>query len=178
MRAALLSLLAGLWWLALPVASDAAEPYRYPTKEPVLSVVWPEEWTVSVSDGPAQFVLCSPPEDSTYIISVMTLPTVGGKSDLGAMLTRITRTGAEGSGMTNVTVSNATEGRVGKGVRLFTKVTATGKHNDEDSAFTYYAFTLPGTGKSYAIGVAGLQAMIDAHKADFEAVVDSITPVR
>lgn len=178
MRAALLSLSAVFCWLALPFSANAADPYLYPKIEPALSVVWPEEWTVSVSDGPAAFVLCSPSEDSTYTISLMTLPTVGGKADLQAMLTRVTRTGAEGSGMTDVTVSPVTEGRLGASERMFTKVTATGKHNGEDSAFVYYAFSLPGTGKTYAIGVAGLQAMIGAHKTDFEAVVNSLQPVR
>ena len=93
------------------------------------------------------------------------------------MLGKITRAGAEGSGMTDVAVSEAVEGPVGKGPRVFTRVTASGKHNDEDSAFTYYAFTLPSTGRTYAVGTAGLQAMIDAHKAEFEAVARSIVVV-
>lgn len=172
-----LFLLAWLGGAGRPSSARAGE-YRYPKAAPVLSVTLPDGWSATEQDGPAQILLCSPPEDTTYIISVMSLPTVGGKSDLKDVLTRITRTGAEGSGMTEVTVSDATEGPIGAGPRVFTKVTASGKHNDEDSAFTYYAFSLPGTGKSYAVGTAGLQAMIDAHKAEFEAVARSIVPVK
>ena len=177
MRARFLSLLGWISLANLPLSARAGE-YRYPKATPVLSVTLPDGWNATEQDGPARLLLCSPPEDTTYIISVMSLPAVGGKTDLQDVLTKITRTGAEGSGMTEITVSGAAEGPVGAGPRVFTRVTASGKHNDEDSAFTYYAFSLPGTGKSYAVGTAGLQAMIDAHKAEFEAVARSIVPVK
>ena len=154
-----------------------AGDYRYPKLTPVLSVNLPEGWTVKEQEGPAQLLLCSPPDDPTYTISVLSLPTVGGKEDLQAILTKVTKAGATGSGMTDVAVTPAVEGPIGQGLRRFTKVTAAGKHDGEDSAYTYYAFTLPATGKSYAIGTAGLQAMIDAHKEEFAAVAESIKPV-
>ncbi len=144
----------------------------------MLKVTLPDGWNVQEQEGPAQLLLCTPPDDPTYTISVLSLPTVGGKEDLQAILTKITKAGAKGSGMTEVAISPSAEGPLGKGLRRFTKVTASGKHDGEDSAYTYYAFTLPATGKSYAIGTAGLQAMIDAHKAEFAAVADSIAPVR
>ena len=164
--------------LAFMAPSAKADAYRYPQETPVLQVTLPDGWSINEQNGPAKLLLCSPPQDSTYIISVMTLPTVGDKADLKEILTRIVRAGAQGSEMTEITVSNVTEGPVGRGSRTFTKITASGKHNDESSAFTYYAFTLPGTGRYYAVGTAGLQAMIDAHQADFEAVAQSIVPVR
>ena len=158
-------------------AARAGE-YRYPKLAPVLSLNLPDGWTVREQEGPAQLLLCSPPDDPTYTLSMLSLPTLGSKDDLQDILAKITRAGATGAGLTDIAVSAATEGPVGKGARRFTRITASGKHDGEDSAYTYYAFTLPGTGKSYAVGVAGLQAMIDAHKAEFEAVVDSITPVK
>lgn len=157
-------------------AARAGE-YRYPKLIPVLSLNLPEGWKVQEQEGPAQLLLCSPPGDPTYTISVLSLPTVGSKEDLQDILAKLTRAGATGAGLTDITVSAATEGPVGKGARRFTRITASGKHDGEDSAYTYYAFTLPATGKSYAVGAAGLQAMIDAHKADFAAVAESITPV-
>ena len=165
-------------WVSGWVPAVRAEDYRYPKLAPALSVSLPGGWTTEEREGPAQLLLCSPPGDATYTISVLSLPTVGGKDDLRDVLTKVTKAGATGAGMTDITVSAATEGPVGKGARQFTKVTASGKHDGEESAYTYYAFTLPGTGKSYAIGAAGLQAMIDAHGAEFAAVVDSIRPVR
>ncbi len=164
--------------LVLAAPSARAKEFRYPKAAPVLLVTLPDGWRVSEQDGPAQLLLCSPPDDNTYIISVMSLPTVGSKSDLKEILGRITRAGATGSGMTAITVSDATEGPLGAGSRVFTKVTASGKHDEEDSAYTYYAFPLPGTGRYYAVGAAGLQVMIDAHRAEFEAVARSIEPLR
>ena len=168
-------LLAG--WLAWQVPTCQAGEYRYPKLAPVLSVTLPDGWTVREQDGPAQLLLCSPPDDLTYTISLLSLPTVGGKEDLQAILTKITKAGATGAGMTDIALTPPLEGPVGKGVWQFTKITASGKHDGEDSAYTYYAFTLPATGKTYAVGTAGLQAMIDAHKAEFTAVAESITPV-
>ena len=155
-----------------------ADEFRYPKLAPVLGVTLPEGWSVTEQDGPARLLLCSPPDDPTYTISVMSLPTVGNKADLKAILTRITRAGAQGSGMAEITVSDATDGPIGSGPRVFTRVTASGKHNDEGCAYAFYAFSMPGTGKFYAVGVAGLQPMIDAHQAEFEVVALSIRPLR
>ena len=170
-----------LFCLAVALAGGRAAragEYRYPKLTPVLSLNLPDGWTVQEQEGPAQLLLCSPPDDSTYTISVLSLPTVGSREDLQNILGRITRAGATGAGLTDIAVSAASEGSVGKSTRRFTRITASGKHDGEDSAYTYYAFTLPGTGKSYAVGVAGLQAMIDAHKAEFTAVVESIAAVK
>ena len=166
--------------IALVVAGRAAAragEYRYPKLAPVLSLSLPEGWSVREQDGPAQLLLCTPPDDPTYTISVLSLPTVGGKEDLQEVLSRITKAGASGAGLTDIAVSAATEGPIGKSARRFTRVTASGNHDGEASAYTYYAFTLPGMGKSYAVGVAGLSAMIDAHQAEFAAVAESIAPV-
>ena len=153
------------------------EDYKYPKASPVLSVVVPEEWDAAEQTGPALLLLCTPPDESSYTVSLMTLPAVGDKADLERILGQITRAGAQGAGMTEVAVSKAIEETIGKSPRLFTKVTASGKHNDEPSAFTYYAFRLLSTGKTYAIGVAGAQAMIDAHRKDFEGIVKSLAPL-
>ena len=179
MRARLLHLLfVGVAVLVVTGGTAAwAGEYRYPKLTPVLSLNLPEGWSVREQDGPAQLLLCTPPDDPTYTISVLSLPTVGGKEDLQDVLSKITKAGATGAGLTDIAVSAATEGPIGKGARQFTKITASGKHDGEDSAYTYYAFTLPGTGKSYAVGVAGLSAMIDAHQAEFAAVAESIMPV-
>ena len=172
-----LAVLFGWGWSGGLVSACHAQEYRYPKLAPVLSVTLPDGWTVREQDGPAQLLLCSPPDDPTYTISLLSLPTIGGKEDLQAILTKITKAGATGSGMTDITLTPPLEGPVGKGARQFTRITASGKHDGEDSAYTYYAFTLPATGKTYAVGAAGLQAMIDAHKTEFTAVVESITPV-
>lgn len=164
--------------LQLASRISSAEVVRYPATEPVIQVTLPDAWMVTVQDGPAHLLLCSPPNDPTYTISVMTLPTVGGKEDLKAILTRIVRAGAEGAGMSNVTVSAAKEDHAGDNARAFTTVTASGKNNGEICAYTFHAFSMPGTGKCYAIGVAGLQTMIDAHKAEFAAAASSIQLVR
>lgn len=153
-----------------------AEDYKYPKAGPVLSVAVPEEWDATEQTGPALLLLCTPPGESSYTVSLLTLPTVGDKADLERLLGQITRAGAQGAGMAEVVVSRATEETIGKSPRLFTKVTASGKHNDEPSAFTYYAFRLPSTGRTYAVGVAGAQAMIDAHRRDFEEIVKSLAP--
>lgn len=164
--------------LVLPGLIARAEEYRYPKENPVLALAIPAEWDVEQQTGPALLLLCTPPDELSYTISLLTLPTVGNQEDTARVLTQIVNAGAKGAGLTDIVVSKPTEEAVGKGARLFTKVTATGKHNDEASAFTYYAFRLPSNGRSYAIGVAGAQAMIDAHRADFEAVVRSIGPVK
>ena len=161
----------------LPTVALAGE-YRYPKAAPVLSLTLPDDWTVREQDGPAQLLLCSPPDDPTYTISVLSVPTVGNDADLKSILSRITKAGATGSGMTDIAVSDLVKGPIGGGARQFSKVTASGKHDGEDSAYTFYAFTLPAIGKSYAVGVAGLQAMIDVHKAEFEAVAQSIVPIK
>ena len=176
------SLLRLLPWAAalfgLTVNPAQAKDYFYPKAAPVLKVTLPDDWTVTEQEGSAQLLLCSPPDDPTYTISLLSLPTVGGKEDLQAILTKITKAGATGAGLTDIAVTPGKEGPVGTGPRLFTKVTASGRHDGEDSAYTYYAFGLPATGRSYAVGTAGLQAMIDAHREEFEAVAASIKPLR
>ena len=162
---------------ALAPASLHAGDYKYPKAAPVLSLTLPADWEVVEQTGPAVLLLCTPPDEESYTVSVMTLPTVGNAEDLAATLGRITRVGAQGAGMTEVVVSKATEESIGGGPRRFTRVSATGKHNDEASAFTFYAFRLPSTGRTYAVGVAGAQAMIDAHRQDFEGIVRSLVPL-
>ena len=175
MGARLLAVFAGLLGLGTHVAT--AGDVLYPKLAPVLKLHLPDGWTVTEQDGPALLLLCTPPGDPTYTISVLSLPTVGGKEDLQAVLTKITRAGATGAGLTDIAITPATVGPIGQGARQFTRVTASGQHDGEPSAYTFYAFTLPATGKSYAVGTAGLQAMIDAHKAEFTAAAESITPV-
>ena len=160
----------------LPLSVLAGE-YHYPKAAPVLSLTLPDGWTVKEQEGPAQLLLCSPPDDPTYTVSALSLPTVGNEADLKSILGRITRAGATGSGMTDIVVSDLVRGPVGGGARQFSKVTASGKHDGEASAYTFYAFTVPATGKSYAVGVAGLQVMIDAHRPEFEAIIRSIVPL-
>lgn len=175
---ALRTLACALSLLALPGRAVRAEDYPYPKDAPVLTLSLPADWDVEQQTGPALLLLCTPPDELSYTLSVLTLPTVGNQEDLGRLLGQIVNAGAKGAGLTDITVSKPTEEAVGKGARLFTKVTAAGKHNEEPSAFTYYAFRLPGNGKSYAIGVAGAQAMIDAHRTAFEAAARSIAPVK
>ena len=165
------------WLVVLSVAR--ASDTLYPKDEPAFNVTLPDGWTVAERPGPAQLLLCSPGEgDASYIISLIRVPNVNSKADLGAILTRITQAGATGAGLTDVIVSPATEQTVGPGARVFTKVTATGKHDGADGAYTYYAFNLTAGGKYYAVGMAGLQVMIDAHKGVFEKVALSIRPMK
>ena len=138
----------------------------------------PEGWTITERPGPAQLLLCTPGSDASYIISLMRVPNVNNKEDLATMLTRITQAGASGAGLEDVAVSPATEVHIGPGARAFTKVTASGKHDGSGGAYTYYAFNLVAGGKYYAVGVTGMQAMIDAHKSEFEKVALSIRPLK
>ncbi len=165
------------WLAALPTAR--ANDYLYPKDEPVFNVSLPDGWTVTERPGPAQLLLCTPGEgDASYIISLIRVPNVNSKADLGTILAKITQAGADGAGLTDVTVSPATEQTVGPGARVFTKVTATGKHDGSNGVYTYYAFNLMAGGKYYAVGVAGLQVMVDAHRTEFEKVALSIRPMK
>ena len=130
--------------LAFQARSAFADDYRYPAGLPVMTITLPDGWPTNEQVGPAKMLLCSPPDDSTYTISVISLPTTGGDADLKNILTRITQAGAAGAGLTDIKVSEPKEVTVGKGTRVFTIVTASGKHDDGDGAFTYYAFRLPG----------------------------------
>ena len=94
------------------------------------------------------------------------------------ILGKVAQAGAAGAGLTDVTVSPATDETIGPGARVFTKVTASGKHDGTDGAYTYYAFNVVAGGKFYAVGAAGLQVMIDAHRAEFEKVALSIRPLK
>ncbi len=156
-----------------------ADDYLYPKEDPAFNVTLPAGWTITERPGPAQLLLCTPGEgDASYIISLIRVPNVNSKGDLGAILGKITQAGAAGAGLTDVTVSPATDETIGPGARVFTKVTATGKHDGTDGAYTYYAFNVVAGGKYYALGVAGLQVMIDAHRAEFEKVALSIRPLK
>lgn len=167
-------------WLLAVLPSARAGIYQYPKDDPAFSVSLPDGWTVTERPGPAQILLCTPAGggDANYIISLLRVPNVNNKADLAAVLARIGQAGAAGAGLEDVTVSPATETTVGPGARVFTKVTATGQHDGSTGAYTYYAFSLVPGGKYYALGVAGLQAMIDAHRRDFEAVALSIRPLK
>ncbi len=162
---------------ALPVAR--ADDYLYPKEDPAFDVTLPTGWTIKERPGAAQLLLCTPGEgDASYVISLIRVPNVNSRGDLGAILGKITQAGAAGAGLTDVTVSPATDETIGPGARVFTKVTATGKHDGSNGAYTYYAFSLVAGGKFYAVGMAGLQVMIDAHKAEFEKVALSIRPMK
>ena len=166
-------------WLAAALPSTRAGDYLYPKDEPAFNVTLPEGWTLTERPGPAQLLLCTPGAgDSSYIISLIRVPNVNNKEDLHATLARITQAGASGAGLTGVTASPATDTTIGPGARTFTKVTASGQHDGSVGAYTYYAFNVVPGGKFYAVGVAGLQVMIDAHKAEFEKVALSIRPVK
>lgn len=168
-----------LCWLAVALPAARASDALYPKDEPAFNVTLPDGWTITERPGPAQLLLCTPGEgDASYTISLIRVPNVNSKDDLGAILAKITRAGATGAGLSDVTVSPATEQTIGPGARIFTKVTATGKHDGTDGAYSYYAFSLVAGGKYYALGVAGLQVMIDAHKAEFEKVALSIRPMK
>ena len=168
-----------LCWLTTALSAARAGNYLYPKDEPAFNVNLPDGWTITERPGSAQLLLCTPGEgDSSYIISLIRVPNVGNKADVGSTLARITQAGASGAGLTDVTVSPATDTTIGPGARTFTKVTATGQHEGSVGAYTYYAFNVVAGGKFYAVGVAGLQVMIDAHKADFEKVALSIRPLK
>lgn len=170
--------LGALCWLILLSPSARAGDYQYPKDEPAFNVTLPEGWTIIERPGPAQILLCTPGGDDNYIISLIRVPNVNNKADLTTILTRITQAGALGAGLTGVTVSNPTDETIGPGARTFTKVTASGKHDGSDGAYTYYAFQLVPGGKYYAVGVAGLQVMIAARKAEFERVALSVRPLK
>ena len=174
-RTVLLGLLCNF---AAALPSARAGDYLYPKDDPAFNLTLPDGWTIAERPGPAQLLLCTPGSDASYIISVMRVPNVGSREDLATTLARITQTGASGAGLDAVTVAPAVEVHVGPGARVFTKVTASGKHEGSDGAYTYYAFNLVAGGKYYAVGVAGMQAMIDAHKAEFEKVALSIRPLK
>ena len=166
------------FWLAAVVPFARASDYLYPKDDPAFNVTLPEGWTVTERTGPAQLLLCTPGSDASYIISLIRVPDVRSKDDLSTTLARITQAGASGAGFEDVTVSPATEVHIGPGARVFTKVTASGKHDGSEGAYTYYAFSLIAGGKYYAVGAAGMQAMLDAHKAEFEKVALSIRPLK
>ena len=155
-----------------------AGDYQYPKDDPAFNVSLPDGWTVTERTGPAQILLCTPEGDANYIISLIRVPNVNTKSDLTTILSRITEAGATGAGLSDVTVSPATDTTIGPGARTFTKVTAAGKHDGTEGAYTYYAFNLVAGGKYYAVGVAGLQVMIDARRTEFEKVALSIRPLK
>ena len=167
-----------LCWFAAALPSARAGDYQYPKDEPALTVSLPDGWTITERPGPAQILLCTPPGDANYIISLIRVPNVNTRSDLTTVLARITEAGATGAGLSDVTVSPATDTTVGPGARTFTKVTAAGKHDGTEGAYTYYAFNLIAGGKFYAVGVAGLQVMIDAHRTEFEKVALSIRSLK
>ena len=167
-----------LCWLAVMPSVARAGSYAYPKDDPAFNVTLPDGWTLTERPGPAQILLCTPEGDANYIISLIRVPNVNNKTDLTTVLARITEAGATGAGLDGVTVSPATETTIGPGARTFTKVTATGKHDGSDGAYTYYAFNLATGGKYYAVGVAGLQVMIDAHRTEFEKVALSIRPLK
>lgn len=172
-------LLGVLCWFTTVLPSALAGDYLYPKDEPAFNVTLPEGWTLTERPGPAQLLLCTPVAgDSSYIISLIRVPNVNNKEDLNATLARITQAGASGAGLTGVTTSPATDTTIGPGARTFTKVTASGQHDGSVGAYTYYAFNVVPGGKFYAVGVAGLQVMIDAHKTEFEKVALSIRPLK
>ncbi len=165
--------------MAVALSSAQADDYLYPKDDPAFNVTLPTGWTITERPGPAQLLLCTPGEgDASYIISLIRVPNVNSKEDLSAILGKITQAGAAGAGLTDVTVSPATDQTIGPGARVFTKVTATGKHDGTAGVYSYYAFSVVAGGKFYAVGVAGLQVMIDAHRAEFEKVALSIRPMK
>ena len=171
--------LGALCWLAAALPAARAGNYLYPKDDPAFNVTLPEGWTITERPGPAQLLLCTPGTgDSSYIISLIRVPNVNNKEDLSTTLARITQAGASGAGLADVTVSPATRETIGPGARTFTKVTASGTHDGSGGAYTYYAFSLVAGGKYYALGAAGMQAMIDAHRTEFEKVALSIRPVK
>ena len=172
-------LLGAMCWFLAVLPHVVAGSYQYPKDDPAFSVMLPDGWTVTERPGPAQILLCTPEGgDANYIISLLRVPNVNNKADLATVLARICQTGATGAGLSDVTVSPATDTPIGPGARTFTKVTATGKHEDSEGAYTYYAFNLVSGGKYYALGVAGLQVMVDAHRTEFEKVALSIRPLK
>ncbi len=165
-------------WLAATLTSARAGEYLYPKDDPAFNVTLPDGWTITERAGAAQLLLCTPGSDASYILSLIRVPNVNNREDLSTTLARITQAGVSGAGLDNVTVSPATEVHIGPGARSFTKVTATGKHDGSEGSYTYYAFSLVPGGKYYAVGVAGLQVMIDAHKTEFEKAALSIRPLK
>lgn len=173
------AIIGALCWLATMPLTVRAGVYSYPKDDPAFNVSLPDGWTLTERPGPAQILLCTPEGgDANYIISLIRVPNVNNKVDLATILARISQAGAAGAGLSDVTVSAATETTIGPGARIFTKVTATGKHEGSEGAYTYYAFNLVPGGKYYAVGVAGLQVFIDAHRTEFETVALSIRPLK
>jgi hypothetical protein len=162
--------------VSLAVAKQPVHgPVKYPTNHPAFTLQFPEGWICDPER--AGDLDCEPGENSGYVFSIMSLPTIESAKDVETALPKLATAMADSAKLDKFQLGDI-ETKNANAVRLIgIRGVGRGVGDTEGFEFTVMVHAFEVKGKFYAIVRAGLKKTAAQHEKAYDQIIASITPI-